>query len=294
MEIRSMDSFGQSDSLPYLKSSELVEGQSYKRLAFVVNTNSGITKRMDGYYTFYLKSVDNAMLTAQLFNVKDFIMKGFTVKAFIHKPVLVEFTATIFKGRWSLLIEKIELWDKDFEHNLFLDTLNVDNKLLNEVCYETGYNVNIAEWNSSSFPDLIDSTFGAFSVLANAVLSLMKSYKILYGIDLIDLEKTALITLETLFSYYSYKERYPIVRPSTLSTLIGSVTNRTANDDLQEIIVDSCKAAIGMGNPTHLYSILINKSIKTVINDFHLICLNKSMPMGAATKISDDLTLIKF
>ena len=77
MEISKVGGFN-TDSVEsgYLRFSDLVEGMAYSKIAYVLNSNAGISKTNSGFAKFFLKDVDANVLSAYLFDVKDFVFSG--------------------------------------------------------------------------------------------------------------------------------------------------------------------------------------------------------------------------
>lgn len=294
MNIDSMTSFGDVDTVKYLDSTKLIENNDYECVAFVVNSTSGITKRESGYFTFYLKSVDNTILTAQLFDVENFVKSGFNAKYLMHKPVIVKFTAQIYYGRWSLILRDIKLWEGDFNRSLFLGKLTVDTSEILRWSHKTGVLVPINEWECTSFAELADGNAGAFAVLAGATLNHLEAYNNLWGIDYIALSEIALCTLKALFNHYKLKEEFPVVLRSKLLDILTRSNLENDKSPNSAVINDACASILGLGTPQHLYSNLVCRSIMNTIKDMKLIYLYKSMPLGAGTTTFDGIELVKY
>lgn len=294
MQINSMTSFGAANSINYLDSTKLIENNDYECVAFVVNSSAGVTKRESGYFTFYLKSVDNTILTAQLFNIDNFIEKGFGAKYLLHKPVKVKFTAQIYYGRWSLILKDIQLWEGEFDRSLFLGKLNIDLSEIIRWTQKTGVTVPYNEWECTSFAELADGNAGAFAALACTTISHLETYNNLWGIDYIALAEVALCSLKALFNYYKLKEEFPIVLRTKVLEILSRISAENAHSPNLAVINDSCASIVGLGEPQHLYSNLVNRCINATIKDMKLIYLYKGMPLGAATKAFDDVELVKY
>lgn len=294
MTIEKMTSFSELNKGPkYLDSTELVEGNQYERLAFVANASSGVTKRESGYFTFYLKTVDNVILTAQLFNVEKFVESGFTAKVLLHKPVKVKFSAQIYRGRWSLLVSEIEFWEDSFDRSKFLGKLEVNTDIIEHYSLKTGIPVNTAEWADASFAGLADGNSGAFLVVASALLAHMETYQSLWNIDVDQLATVAIYTLKALFRYYCLQETLPVVTKKHLYDELSKVTLAAASSPMEYAIIDSCTEALHMGESTHLYARLVNRCCQDIIKDIRMVYLYKSMPMGGSTYV-ENKELVKF
>lgn len=300
MEVKNMNSFrtgkaeltGNSE-FPYLDSTELVEGMRFKRVAFAVNNSSGVDKRSMGYFTFYLKSVDNSVITGRLFDVIDFIDGGFTAKLLIHKPVLIDFTPQVYLGRWSLILHDIKLWDGAFNRNAFISSLNVNTSFIEQMVDMCGVYSQIEQWKKASFAELGDFNIGAFAVLADSTLRKLYSYEPLWDIDITDLMTIGLIALDTKFRYYELLAEYPIIRPEDRLNLVNSKVATYRDSPLKDIVLDVVMAILDGGKPHHLYAVLVHSTIESSIKDIKTVYVYKSMPKGA-TAYYEGSELIKY
>jgi hypothetical protein len=296
MKIESMNSFGNaqdSDAVKYLDRTELIEGQSYERLAFVANNNSGIDRNENGFFTFYLKTIDNAILTAQLFNVNDFVRSGGIAKMLIHKPVKVSFIAQIYRGRWSLLLKDIKLWNGEFNTSLFLGKIKVDTDKILSASRKTEVFIDVASWEEASFSSLADGNAGAFAIMANAVLEHARNYVDLWGVEYEMFTTVILHTLKTLYIKYSLQEEMPFVPVNDISEKIYTQLSGITDKTIKAVCFESCSAIAGLCKPQHLYAILANRLINETITDLHLIYTCKGMPLGAITTV-DGVQLVRY
>lgn len=296
MTINSMESFGAvSDGKPtYLDSTKLIEGHKYTCLTFVVNSSAKLTVKNAGYFTFYVKSVDNAILTAQVFNIADFVNKGLTAKYLTHKPVQISFTASIYYGRWSLIVDEIKLWDGDFDRSLFLGKIDVDTDDLDRFTRRTGVNINLAAWKTESFGSLADGNAGAFAVLANSVVAHLSGYNKLWGVELEDLMEVALYALQALYQSYKVLNDVDIITNAQKSKILASIDMTAASSKMHDVIIDACTGVLNKTSSQHLYAVLVQRSINMSVNDMNLIYLYKAMPLGATTRLADGTELMKY
>lgn len=282
-----------SSEFPYLDSTELVEGMRFKRVAFAVNNSSGTDKRSMGYFTFYLKSVDNSIITGQLFNVINFINSGFTANLLIHKPVLIDFTAQIYLGRWSLILHDIKVWDGAFNRNAFIGSLEVNTSFIQQMAAMCGVNIQIEQWKHASFADLGDFNIGAFAVLADSTLRKLYSYAPLWNIDITYLMTVGLIALDIKFRYYELLAEYPIIRPEDRLNLVNSKLAAFKDNPLKDVVLDIAMAILDGGKPHHLYAVLVHSAIESCVKDIKTVYVYKSMPKGA-TAYCEGSELVKY
>lgn len=293
MEIRSLTAFGES-AIPYLDSTKLLEDKKGECIAFVTSSKAGTTKLMDGFFTFYLKAIDGVVIPARMFNILDFVEKGYNAVALRHKPVKVKFTSQIYNGRWSLILEDISVWEGDFDRSLFVGKLKNTSDELERLMRKTAVSINLSEWEMASFADLAGGNVGGYIALANSVISRLESYKGLHGIQFDILMEATLYSLKVYFKLLSLKDRFSVVPAKDILSVYEQINLELANNGNHDVICDACRGALELGAPQHLYSNLISRSIHSALEDMQLIYLYKSMPLGASTYTFDDIELVKF
>ena len=265
MVIESMEAFGKNITEDnYLHVDKLIDGNSYSKVAYVTNTSSGMTKLDSGFYTFYVKDCCGIVVPARLFNVKSFVDSGYTVKYLLHKPVLINFTAQVYKGRWSLLIDSIKPWEGDFDLELFKGKLTVSMQRLEKLQEVTNVSLALTEWECTSVPEIYDGNVGSFAVMANAVLGHLQAYKSVPAID---------------FAVF------PFVTNTAMMDELTFIKHCTSDEE-QEYILDSCMEVLGLAKAKMVYGIIVNNTIKSVINELNLCKALAVMPTGSSTWVS--------
>lgn len=286
MVIESMEAFGKKDTEDnYLRVNKLIDGNTYSKVAYVTNTSSGMTKLDSGFYTFYVKDCCGIVIPARLFNVKSFINSGYTVKYLLHKPVLIDFTAQVYKGRWSLLIDSIKPWDGDFDLELFKGKLTVPMQRLEKLQEVTNVSLALTEWECTSVPEIYDGNVGSFAVMANAVLGHLQAYKAIPAIDFGILMRTTAHTLQSLFTKYKKTAVFPFVTNTAMMEELTFIKHCTSDEE-QEYVLDSCMEVLGLAKAKMIYGIIINNTIKSVINELNLCKALTVMPTGSSTWVS--------
>lgn len=283
MEINSMRAFNDPNSeYTYLDSSELVEGNRYKRLALVLNVNYGNDKFDMGYFSFYLKTADGMILSAPLFNVNNFIEKGFVANSLTGKPVVVEFMAQIYRGRWSLILTSINLWEGAFDRTKFVSELDVSTDTIEKalsIC-DSRVSVSLDLWKIASFEELAGGTIGAFAQLARMLFLNLESFRNMWGIDIESLFSTAAIALNVQYKVYKLKEKYPKVRDEMALDILNDLRIKWDGDVKKDAILNIASSILFDTQPDHLYASLIKDTLDNALNNIKMLYLYKSVPTG--------------
>ena len=272
----------------YLDTTELVDGAPFTKLAYVVNSSAGITKLDSGYFTFFLKDVNANTIRAQLFDVKDFVESGFTVKALLNKPVKVSFTAQIYNGKWSLIIKKIELWDGDFDYSVFRGKVTCDGTALeNFVTETTGQSLDY-KYSTLSLASVCDGRCGGFLKLMDSVRVWIGNFYDLPCIEQKGLDTVFLCAMHVYCLFLEEKEKYPIVPSGKVFSILNNLEQQVDGTKYSFEVMDCCRALLGCSKPQHIYSHLVCKGIKHCNDNLNLVYTNAGLSKGALTTIGGE------
>lgn len=258
------------------------------RICLVYNVKSGTSVNNTGYFTFYVKDELGNQIPARLFNVKDFIDKGFDAMYFKRKPVLISFYAQMYCNQWSLVIESIELYTGEFDYSKFfgkLDDIKTDQleKIVSEAI--DGY-VLPDKYRTKSYTELYDGMCGgALHMFVNLVRNvLVYKYE---PIDIRELVGTTVIAFDAYTMYIEKLEEFDIVLSSEIFNILRVIENKYNNCTYLEQAIDAARSIIGLTNPQNIYSHIIVSVFNTLKDNIKLTLLCRQLPKACVTRIGD-------
>ena len=284
--------------LHYLDLSKLEVGQQYSKVAYLLNYKTGLTQLEEGFYTFYLKDCNANVTVARLFNVEQFIESGLKVMALAHKPVRINFIAQSYAGSISLVLTDIELYEGDFDYDLFIGKLaDAKQSLLfvSKVLSKLKGNEIMLPSNYADVPvsRIAGGRCGGYASLLRMATQRLLSYEKLPGINLSVLFSVFNAVQDRYFNYLRKLDTIDVLNKAQKMQEVQSCYNKYSGDDNLSIIVDTFTAIIGLGKAEHLYANLICNAIKDSIRDMDTIYTYNVMVLGA-TKEVGDLLLVKY
>lgn len=264
------------------------EGCIMTAVCLVTKAYAGLTKQESGFFTFYVKDVNANVFPARLFNVNDFIKKGYIAKSFENKPVTIKFTPQIFKGSWSLLVEDIVPYSGDFDYESFRGKVSTDSSILDNKYYlvnpdGAGYN---PEYKTVAFNSICGGKCGGFFKLITSVAKNLENYSNnIPGVTSKELYTVFFYTVEVLYTKYKLMEEFEILNQTDLFNALLRVESKCVGDSMHSVIMDSCRAIIGFGTPQHLIAHLIYNQIQQECYSLELIEKNNALAKGFSTTV---------
>ncbi len=283
----------------YLKVSDLVEGLIYTKVALVSSAEAGLTKTSSGYAKFYLKDVDSNVISAFLFDVKDFAFSGITLAQLRGKPVEVRFVTQILNGSMSLLVDGsfgIKEWKGEFDRKKFVDIINFDEEVINgigrTVFKDASWSIPIG-YKTISSDSVGQGRVGAFAKQVELALhSVMGAGTLLEG----DFEETLrifFIASDFLFRKVRQQQDAGVLEDVEVFDLLVACSGQYREDPYYPVILDTVKAVLGNSKPKHLVSHIITDAFNQALRVINLVCINKSLVHGAS-KIIGGEALLKY
>ena len=275
------------DNAKYLDVSELADGVHFDRLAYVTDSRAGTTKMGSGYFTFYVKDRNANVVRAQLFDVKDYVEKGFIAKTLVNKPVSMRFLAQIYNGQWSLIIENIQIWDGDFDFASFRGSVVCDGTKLKAIAAKImGASYQIPhEYSIISLANICDGRCGGYLKLMDATMHTLTNYKDLPCIDMTGLLETFFYAMEAFYNYNLKLNKFPIIPSNEIFDILNMIEMKVRDNPYHLEIADACRSILGVSKPQHIYAHLICNAVKECMDMFSLVYTNAGLAKGSLTQV---------
>lgn len=273
---------------PNLDIREFVEGEKYKRLAFVQKVKFGMSVYESGYYTFYVKDVNSNVLAARLFNVRDFVESGATANLYKNKPVVIEFSAQIYNGQWSMVIDKIDLWTGEFDYTKFRGSIEADDVWIRECANRIfGSSDMVSDvYFTDTLSKIADGRCGGIAKLLEMSLHTAESLTGLPEVEVAQVIAVIFYAIEAIYQYEKMQDTLSVVSNTMLLQRINKTKEITAGMELQQYYIDAVVSVYGYGKPQMLYSNLAMQIIDMCRRELDLIYSNLKIPVGATTTVS--------
>lgn len=283
----------------YLDISTLEPARVYTKVAYVLDSKSGYTKTESGFYTFYVKDINGNKITARIFNITDFINKGFDVVYLKRKACKMTFTLQVWNGSYSLVLTDIEPYSGALDHSKFLGSVDRASeiltgleKFLTKIFVGQGLEVKLPhEYVSTSLSSLANGSCGGYLQLLNLVVNSITGFTTVHGIDNKELLKIFYFSQEHYFKHLKRREMFEIVPSSELATLITEMNLQLQGQGVKDIVIDTVLALLEIDKPKHLYANIIYKIFRNNEQILSYIESYKLMPNGSTKRIGDDLLL---
>ena len=300
MEISKVGGFN-TDSVEsgYLRFSDLVEGMAYSKIAYVLNSNAGISKTNSGFAKFFLKDVDANVLSAYLFDVKDFVFSGLKISQFKGKAVRVNFVPQVFNGGYSLIIDGktgIQEYTGEFDRKRFVGEI----KYSTHTVMELGALVFGKEWElppeyrAGIFVDIGHGRAGAFLKMAEIAADTLVAYNTVFNKDdFIVLLKVFFAVLETEYKVLTCKQNSELLEDVSIFSVFESLNKKYREDVHFNIILDAVKCVCGYGGGKSIYSHLVTGAVRQAKSGVDLVLVNNSLIVGAVAK-TGGVDLLKY
>jgi hypothetical protein len=279
----------------YLDMGDLFEGNSYRKVAYLCGAKSGTTALNNGFFTFYLKDKNSNILTARLFDIAEFVKAGYSVANMTNRAVEISFTANVFNNQWSLIVDTIKPYNGEFDYDLFIGRVDVMSKdwaldLMKKV-----------EGEGYEFPDffesyrLADMCDGRSNGILFTFIAGLKALQMCSGMPNIKMSDLIKVYGEAFKLFVATKLDMQETGFMLNSDIVESLTKFSRlldGNNLKEEIMDTIIGLLG-GKPQHLYSHIITKVVKDVMDCCQKSYQYTSMTAGATAFIGGD-ELLKY
>lgn len=266
------------------------EGVSFKTIAYLSSAKQGLTRKEEGFYTFYLKDVKGVIMTCYLFNIKDFIESGLVVKDMLNGLVDVELTVSEYNGSLTGYIDSISVCTETSLIDRFVDTVeNLDNWIKsykNTAEFYKDSDLSVRELTKERIAHLsggrIGGQFKTFCSVSYIVAAIAEP------------SQTRICTKVwyTAFSYYVdlYLKCPNPTRLEFLDTFTKCGRNLNMQDFDSEFITyvqDTLGEMLGLSKASTLTGKLINSAFRTLLSAENLINIDKLMVRGSEKKLNE-------
>lgn len=280
-----LEEIGAQDN--YLDCSKLSVGARYKKVCYVHNVRSGTDVYNSGFYTFFIKDKNATVVPARLFNVKDFVEKGFDAIYLKNKPVTIEFIAQVYNKRWSFVLDDIQLYQGDFDYSVFVGTVPaIDTAKLEKVYKVIDSNYECpAIYQTMSLQSICQGRRGGPLLVYNNVTSNLLQYCKLNSVVPADLLKVFDVCYRVFIDLEQEKQKLDVISCSAELNLLQKVYYEYKDNDLYEIMLDTLNAIIHGDKPKHLYANLICNELKSVMQNLELCYVYDSLVSGGSANV---------
>lgn len=274
----------------YLDINELVEGNTYTKVGLVSKCKAGTSVLEQGYYTFYVKDINANVVPAHRFNILNFERTGYDASYLEGKPVTITFNATIFNGRWSLILSDIKLFTGAFDYKRFSGFFTIAEDFIQSTYTRFNMNYKVpAQYSNVSIQSMYNGKVGGAAKLLESVVR--SSLNLEDSINLADFLFVVKEAFEFYVSYSLSKEEYHVLDAKTFFNLLNVTYRRLENDNRLSAVIDTCYVLTDTGEPHHYFAFIIKNLVETELKNAKLISTVKAMPAGIATTIDNKCIL---
>lgn len=283
----------------YLRLSDLVEGVPGSKAAYVLDSDARVSRTNSGFAKFFLKDVDANVISAFLFDVKDFVFSGLKLSQFKGKAVMIHFVPQVFNGRYSLIINGklgIEEYKGEFDRKRFVG----------EIKYFAGTVIKLgkqvfgedwelpAEYKICSFDSVGQGKTGAFIKMLEIAANTLVGYKtMLDGSDFGVLLKVFFAVAEAEYKVLGCRQDTEVLEDVSVFAVFESLSRKYREDEYFHIILDAIKGVCGYGGGRSLYSHLVLNAIECAKHSIDLVLSNNTLITGAVASVGD-VELLKY
>lgn len=285
-KVNSFEQKVKEDTIPYLDGTTLVEGAIGTAIAYVSNATTGMAKTQSGFMTFYLKDVHANVITARLFDVKDFLLSGLSAIAYKHNPVIVHYVVQSYGGRKSLILDgspAIELYRGEFDFKPFVGSFDVDSSILASYAQKVLPNEDIplSDYATASFDGIGEGRVGAYLKVCNMALAALCEFSDIDGLDVSELLKLFLLASKYYYRILKIGTTYESMSDVKTFELLQEVGFTYKDTEFYMPLVEVVQVLAKQTKPKCIYSHLIDKAFSNAIWSLNLALANSTLPLGA-------------
>lgn len=289
--------FKKSENNNLLDAKILEEGKQYNNIiCYVVGNRAGVTVYNKGYYTFFVKDINGNVLPAQIWDPANFIASGIEVSKMKHVCVLLSFTAQIYNGSWSLVVNgsAIEVCTPEtmaelgvsFDIAIFRGRVEPGDTSELDTAFQKYTGLPLpAMFTTLSLPTICQGRVGGYAKIVSAAYkSLKETYGNLKEIDFDLLAETYVVTIQAYAVYLKAVDSGEMTTAHRVADVIVSIRQGYRTEVVEQAI-DTTLALIGSAAPEHLFAHLIVGELKSKIQAFDLIYRNTTIPKHMSAQI---------
>lgn len=260
----------------YLDLAELEDGKDFSRVCLVKNVRYGTSVLGKGYYTFYLQDVNANTITARLFDITEFSDSGYTATYLKNKPVTIYFTAQIYEGSWSLILQNIRLYSGEFDYQIFRGIApSVNIEWLKNIY--SGISEIPEYYRTKCIPEFCGGRSGGALKVLESATRVLEGYK-----ELVDFEKLLRVCSRAFTVYVKYlmkKMEFSSVSDADVVRLLQVELGTSEETE----VINTCYALLGFRTANNIYAHLVKQAIETVMEAYDMLYFESTMPRGIST-----------
>jgi hypothetical protein len=281
-----------------LRDEDLSLGHLIKRVCFVSDYKTGISKYEEGFYTLYVKTEDGTTVRAQIFNIARFIESGLELISLKSKFIELECIPQIHAGQYSLIVENIYTIDQQSikSPEKFLGIVEDVENLYKE-CVELinrgGVNMLSPVYTSKHYSSIYNDKIGGY------IKFIWEWY---YNVGIYSNEfseqdrETILEVLKNCVVHYGrYLDRISLLDVITLRDKLDILKQLPASvkASTSDVMEDALQSILGIGEPEHLLAHIVYSAFKQTEYIMKIKEEWKSIPLGGVS-VSEKRTLKKY
>lgn len=277
---------GESEVL--LTSNSLSNINISEKISYVLSVKSDISALEKGFFRFTLKLANGGTVFAYLFDIKDFISKGFTAFSLKGKFVKISGATGHVGDLTTIVLNSIEVVmpsDVPNRGKEFIGEVNDVNSTFEEL-KSVAERVDVylpVYMCTNGYSSVYNGSIGGLTKLASNVM-----YNIMVHCESEEEQSSILkVFFKSLISYTSFLDRLDKTEIITYGDKIELLKSLPSNDDVDFIVIDTVSSLIGLSSPEHLYSHIINECFKQSLNVMKLRQKWDQLPGGGVLKLED-------
>ena len=285
-----MDFRPKNQNTQYLELTDLTGVDRISKICYVVGHKSGISRQDSGFFTLYLKTVDGLKIRGMIFNVTDFIKKGFVVASLKGNFVRIKGTPQVWNGGYSIILDEVE----SVEHNeidaeareRFIGKIENVDMLFEQ--YKDMFHKAVNEelpaiYKVASFPNICEGKIGGYVRFIDRWVTSVLPYCEEYGNQLVH------CLYYSILYYAKYLQRVNMLDVVTTRDKLAILKSIPSGNEsgVSRIVDDALQAILGLGRAEHLYA---NILYTTFVSTERLLKMGeqwKIIPNGGVSELSD-------
>lgn len=266
------------------------------KICYVLNYTSGVSTLEKGFYKLYLKSSDDVIITAMIFDIKDFINSGFDIARLKNKFIKISGTVNSDFSNNSIILSSIEEVDIDFEDRAkFVGEVENLDELYSEIremlsSIDSSYSLP-AIYKNKNYSNIMGGKKGGYVKFV---------WKWLMNITLYSdiCEDSSLLmssTYRCILNYAKYLERvdlHPLISNKDKMDILREISIDDTESSM--IACDAMSSILGVSTPEHLYSYIIFNTFNLVVQMSEISDAWKGLPVGGVKLLKGNTKLVKY
>lgn len=273
--------------------SDLSSLDTFKKICYVMDYSSGITKNQLGFYSLTIKTADGESIRAQIFNPKNFMTRGLDIASLKNKFILLEGVGRVWNGSYSIIVDEIYTVEQSSVKNreVFIGAIENLNEIFNECnnIFKSKDLILPSIYKLNSYPSIEDGKVGGYIKFLWQWIFEVIPYDSELDDDLVEV-------LYYTSNYYSkYLDKINVLDIVTDRDKINILKEIPPNvSNVSSIVDDLLSSMLGISSPEHIVSHLLYDSFVKIQTFSRLKSMWKVMPSGGVKKLEDEKYLRKY